>query len=91
MGQLQLVVEGMSCRRCVRAVTSRLRDIPGVETVSANPADSTVQMTGSVRPDDVQDALADIRCSDHLKDSAQEVVDGMTDDSGTTAAGQQST
>ena len=52
MGQLELFVGGMSCRRCVREVTARLRDVPGVETVSANPA--TVRgpaVTGSMRAD----------------------------------------
>lgn len=57
MGQLQLFVDGMSCRRRVREVTARLRDIPGVETVSANPGDSTVRLTGSMRLEDVLTAL----------------------------------
>ena len=33
MGQLNLFVGGMSCRRCVREVTALVRDVPGVETV----------------------------------------------------------
>ena len=44
MGQLHLFVGGMSCRRCVREVTARLRDVPGVETISANPADASVRL-----------------------------------------------
>jgi copper chaperone CopZ len=62
MGQLQLFVDGMSCRRCVREVTALLRDVPGVETVSANPGDSTVRLTGSMRLDDVLTALT---CTDY--------------------------
>jgi|SRR5215213_9356942 len=49
MGQLNLFVGGMSCRRCVREVTALVRDVPGVETVSANADDCTVQRTGSMQ------------------------------------------
>ena len=53
MGQLNLFVGGMSCRRCVREVTARLRDVPGVETVSANPGDCMVRLSGSMQLEDV--------------------------------------
>ena len=53
MRQLNLFVGGMSCRRCVREVTARLRDVPGVETVSANPGDCTVRLSGSMQLADV--------------------------------------
>jgi copper chaperone CopZ len=53
MRQLNLFVGGMSCRRCVREVTARLRDVPGVETVSANPSDCMVRLSGSMRLADV--------------------------------------
>ena len=53
MRQLNLFVGGMSCRRCVREVTARLRDVPGVETVSANPGDCVVRLTGSMQLGDV--------------------------------------
>ena len=43
MRQLNLFVGGMSCRRCVREVTARLRDVSGVETVSANPGDCVLR------------------------------------------------
>jgi Heavy-metal-associated domain len=43
MRQLNLFVGGMSCRRCVREVSTRLRDVPGVETVSANPGDCVLR------------------------------------------------
>src|SRR4051794_30506721 len=49
MRQVKLFVGGMSSRRCVREVTARLRDVPAVETVSANPAEYTVQLSGSMR------------------------------------------
>ena len=53
MRQLNLFVGGMSCRRCVREVTARLRDVPGVETVSANPGDCVVRLSGSMQRADV--------------------------------------
>ncbi|MDF2745060.1 MAG: Heavy-metal-associated domain [Actinomycetia bacterium] len=53
MRQLNLFVGGMSCRRCVREVTARLRDVPGVETVSANPGDCMVRLSGSMQLEDV--------------------------------------
>jgi copper chaperone CopZ len=48
MRQLDLVVGGMGCRHCVREVTARLRDVPGVERVSANPGDCVVRLSGSM-------------------------------------------
>ena len=53
MRQLQLFVGGMSCRRCVREVTARLRDVPGVETISASPSDCVVRLSGSMKLADV--------------------------------------
>jgi copper chaperone CopZ len=53
MRQLNLFVGGMSCRRCVREVTARLRDVPGVETVSANSDDCVVRLSGSMKLADV--------------------------------------
>ena len=53
MHQLNVFVAGMSCRRCVREVTARLRDVPGVETVSANASDCVVRMSGSMELADV--------------------------------------
>ena len=51
--QLSLLVVGMGCRRCVREVTARLRDVPGVETVTANPTDHVVRLSGTMRLADV--------------------------------------
>jgi copper chaperone CopZ len=58
MRHLNMLVAGMSCRRCVREVTARLRDVPGVETVSANPRDCTVRLSGSMQVADVLAAFA---------------------------------
>ena len=57
MNDIELVVGGMTCRRCVREVTSRLRDVPGVERVTANPARSLVHLSGSINLADVLAAL----------------------------------
>src|SRR3954447_24129591 len=59
MHQLNLYVGGMSCRRCVREVTARLRDVPGVETVSANPRNCMVVLSGSMQLPDVLAAFTD--------------------------------
>ena len=53
MDDIELVVGGMTCRRCVREVTSRLREVPGVERVTANPARSLVHLSGSITLTDV--------------------------------------
>src|SRR5690349_6157412 len=53
MSELILYVSGMSCRRCVREVTSRLRDVSGVETVAADAGRSHVRLNGSMTLPDV--------------------------------------
>ena len=58
MGELTFFVDGMRCRRCVREVTARLRDVPGVQTVTADGRRSLVRLGGSMTTDDVVAALA---------------------------------
>jgi copper chaperone CopZ len=58
MSELTFFVAGMACRRCVREVTARLRDVPGVETVSADGQRSLVRLGGTMTPGDVVAALA---------------------------------
>lgn len=53
MRTLRLFVDGMGCRRCVREVTARLRDVPGVEMVAADVGRSEVRIGGSMSPGDV--------------------------------------
>lgn len=55
MRHLTLFVGDMSCRRCVREVTARLRDVTGVETVAADYGLSVVHLSGVM---DVPDVLA---------------------------------
>ena len=53
MQQLNLIVDGMGCRRCVREVTALLRDVPGVETVSADATRSAIHLNGTMLLADV--------------------------------------
>ena len=57
MSEMTLYVGGMGCRRCVREVTARLRDVPGVQMVVADAATSTVRLGGSMTVEDVLDAF----------------------------------
>ncbi|HET7432050.1 MAG TPA: heavy-metal-associated domain-containing protein [Nocardioides sp.] len=57
MSEMTLHVDGMGCRGCVREVTARLRDVPGVQTVVAHSATSTVRLSGSMTVEDVLDAF----------------------------------
>jgi copper chaperone CopZ len=58
MTELTLYVGGMRCPRCVREVTARLRDVPGVQVVVADSATSTVRLGGSMVVEDVFAAFA---------------------------------
>ena len=58
MRDLTLTVDGMSCRHCVREVTARLRDVPGVKIVAADMSTRTVRLTGSMSDAAVIEALA---------------------------------
>lgn len=95
MGQLNFVVGGMSCRRCVREVTALVRDVPGVETVSASAGDRTVRLSGSMQRADVLASFAGTTYQPRL-DGAQPApsdgdLDGDVDgDSAKTATGQPS-
>lgn len=53
MQEITLFVDGMACRRCVREVTRRLRDVAGVQTVTADAGTSTVRLAGTMDLDQV--------------------------------------
>jgi copper chaperone CopZ len=84
MHQLNLFIGGMSCRRCVREVTARLRDVPGVERVSANPDDCTVRLSGSMQLADVLAAFIGTTYLPQLQGTSSGDSDG-------TASGKSST
>jgi copper chaperone CopZ len=54
---LELSVPRMTCRHCVRTVTSRLRDVPGVQTVEADAARAWVLVRGTMTEAAVSRAL----------------------------------
>ena len=88
MGQLYLFVGGMRCRRCVRRVTALLRDVPGVETVSANARDSTVRLSGSMQLADVLAAFAGTTYRPRLIGAQTDLTGGAIEgDNGETATG----
>ena len=57
-GTLTLRVGGMTCRHCVRDVTARLRDVPGVTTVAADARLAHVVVRGTMAAADVLAAVA---------------------------------
>ena len=66
VSDLEVIVEGMRCRRCVREVTARLRDVPGVRTVVANARTSRVRLGGTMSIDHVRAALAGTSYAVHV-------------------------
>lgn len=59
MRTIQLIVDGMRCRRCVRQATALLRDAPGTATVTADASTSRITVTGDLTDEVVLQALAD--------------------------------
>lgn len=53
MSELALYFGGLGCRRCTRDVTARLRDVRGVETITADHRRAVVRVTGSMSVADV--------------------------------------
>lgn len=72
MPTIGLMVESMRCRHCVREVTSRLRDVPGVDTVTADAGTSVVRLSGTMTVDDVLGALRELSYPVQLLDEAGE-------------------
>lgn len=68
MPEIRLSVGSMNCRHCVRQVTGWLRDVVGVETITADAKTGTVVLGGTMTAADV---LAVFAGSDY----APQVVD----------------
>lgn len=58
MPEVRLSVGAMNCRHCVRQVTGWLRDVVGVETITADARTGTVVVVGTMSVDDVLAAFA---------------------------------
>jgi copper chaperone CopZ len=54
-----LSVPGMSCDHCVRAISSEVAVVPGVETVDVRLQDKTVLVRGTAAEDAVRAAVAE--------------------------------
>ena len=80
MRQVNLFVSGMNCRRCVREVTARLRDVPGVETVSASARDSRVLLSGSMQVADVLAAFIGTTYRPRLESPSSDPSSGRSSD-----------
>ena len=79
MRHLTLFVGSMSCRRCVREVTARLRDVTGVETVAADHGRSTVHLSGVMDVADVLAAFAGTTYRPQVVGSSHGKADGQPD------------
>ena len=51
------------CRRCVRALSGRLRDLPGVVSFEIDASAGRVWINGDVDPALAQEAVRDLSCS----------------------------
>ena len=60
MAVIAMHVPDMRCRRCVRSVTARLRDLPGVVTVEGDARTSQLVVRGDLTEEQVRNALADV-------------------------------
>ena len=83
--QVRLLISGMGCRRCVREVTARLRDVPGVQTVVADAGTCRVRLGGTMSAADVMTALAGTTFDVTLLDPASPSDPGQRTDSARTA------
>lgn len=59
MNELLLSVPDMSCDHCVRAISSEVSCVPGVESVDVQLPAKTVRVTGSASEAAVREAIAE--------------------------------
>jgi copper chaperone CopZ len=51
-------VPAMTCRHCVRAISTHVRDVPGVVALEADATTRTVRVQGPAEPDALCSAIA---------------------------------
>jgi len=59
VSEILLSVPDMSCDHCVRAISSEVAVVPGVETVDVQLAAKTVRVTGTASEDAVRAAVVE--------------------------------
>ena len=59
MSEIVLSVPDMSCDHCVRAISSEVAVVPGVETVDVQLAAKTVRVTGDASEDAIRAAVVE--------------------------------
>jgi copper chaperone len=61
MTELVRYVAGMTCQHCVRAISSQVRDVPGVQTVEVSLSASSVVVRGmgAISPEEVEAAIVE--------------------------------
>ena len=69
MPEVRLSVGSMHCRHCVREVTGRLRDVVGVETITADARTGTVILGGTMTVADVLAAFVGSDYNPHVVDA----------------------
>ena len=57
MRTLTLFVEGMRCRRCVRKATALVRDVEGVQAVTADAKSGLLTVRGTMTSNDIMASL----------------------------------
>lgn len=57
----RLIIEGMTCKNCVRHITEALEELPEVETVKVDLDDmsAVVDLSDDVSEDDLRDVIDD--------------------------------
>lgn len=69
MPEVRLSVGSMQCRHCVREVTGWLRDVVGVETITADAKTGMVVLGGTMTVADVLAVFAGSDYTPHLVDA----------------------
>jgi copper chaperone CopZ len=59
VSEILLSVPDMSCDHCVRAISSEVAVVPGVETVDVQLAAKTVRVTGTASEDAIRAAVVE--------------------------------